>query len=457
MAGNSLTLEFAGDATKLQRASKQAQQATDDVAAAARNAGDDLSRAAQESATFTDRVGQLGAGVTGMTDAIDSAGAAVQGLADLQQAGVERASRLARAANDVKQATEDMAQAQRDASQATIDSEQAEVDLEQARLDQATALKDYNAAVKEHGANSDEAKQAQIDLAQAGVDVKQAEEDAAQAIRDASQATIDGEAAQLDLNDAMREANPTGLQEWADKLNMLSPILTAVVGVVGLVTAAQWAWNAAQYANPIVLIIAAVIALIAVIVLIATKTDWFQRAWRASWGFIKDAAAAVGSWFKDTLWGKWIKGAWDSIVGAAKGAVSWYLSIPGKIKDAFLKVTSFLFAPFRAAFNLISDAWNSTIGSLSWSVPGWIPGIGGNTISVPNLPKFHQGGTVPGPPGSEMLAILEGGETVRPAGGGDSITVIVKLDSDVLIEAVGTGVRRRGGNVQFVLGASGAR
>lgn len=454
MAGNSLTLEFAGDATKLQRAAKQAQQATDDVAKAARNAGDDLNRAAQESATFTDRVGQLGAGVTGMTDAIDSAGAAVQGLADLQQAGVERASRLARAANDVKQATEDMAQANRDAAQSVIDSEQAEVDLEQARLDQATALKDYNEAVKEFGANSDEAKQAQIDLKQAGVDVKQAQEDSAQAIRDGAQASIDAEAAQLDLNDAMREAHPPELQQWADTIGMVTPLLSAVVGVVGLVTAAQWAWNAAQYANPIVLIIAAVIALIAVIVLIATKTDWFQRAWRASWGWIKSAASAVGSWFKDTLWGKWIKGAWDSIVGAAKGAVAWYLSIPGKIKDAFKSLANVISWPFRTAFNWVADAWNSTVGSLSYTAPAI---FGGWTVDVPDIPKFHSGGTVPGPPGSEMLAILEGGETVRPAGAGDSITVIVKLDSDVLMEGMAKGLGRLGPNVQFVLGARGAR
>lgn len=430
MAGNTMTLEFAGDATKLQQAAKKAQAATDDVATAARSAGEDFKESAQESNNFTDKIGKLGAGVTGMTDAVDSAGAAVQAMADIQQAGAQRAQKLNRALNDVKQAQEDYNQALRDGAQSAIDADQAEVDLEQARLDQATALKDYNEAVKEHGRDSAEARQAQIDMRQAGVDVKQAQEDAAQATRDASQANIDAEAAQLDLNDAMKEAHPPELQKWADTIGMVTPLLTAIVGVVGLVTAAQWAWNAAQLASPLTWIILAVVALIAVIVLIATKTDWFQRAWRASWKWIKNAASNT----------------WDFLK-----------KIPGWLGTAFRKIAGFITAPFRAAFNFVADAWNNTIGQLSWSVPGWVPVIGGNSISVPHIPKFHTGGVVPGAPGSEMLAVLQAGETVTPASaGGGTMTVVVKLDRDTLIEGMAKGVRRRGGTVQFVLGGANA-
>lgn len=431
MAGNSVALEFAGDATKLQKAAKQATEATDQVAKAAKDAGADFDKAAKESANFEDRIGKLGAGITGMTDALETAGGSLQAIADVQDYGREKASRLARAANDVKQAYEDQEQAARDLAQSTIDLEQSAIDLEQAQLDEATALKDYNQAVKEHGANSDEAKQAKLDMAQASLDVLQAEEDAAQATRDASQANIDAEAAQLDLNDAMHEANPPQLQEWADKLNLITPLLTAVVGVTGLVTAAQWAWNAAQLASPLTWILLAIGAVIAIIVVIATKTDWFQKAWRNSWKWIKDSTKNVIDWFK---------------------------KIPGWTADIFGKVAGFISKPYRMAFNLISDAWNNTIGRLSWTVPGWIPGIGGNTIQVPNLPRFHTGvDRVPGAPGSEMLAVLQAGETVTSAGGGsDSVTVVVKLDREVLLNAVARGVGRRGGRVQFVLGGVNA-
>lgn len=188
--------------------------------------------------------------------------------------------------------------------------------------------------------------------------------------------------------------------------------------------------NFAFLSSPVFWIIAAIVVLIGVIVLIATKTDWFQKAWKASWGWIKTAAS-------DT---------WDFIK-----------KIPGWIGTAFAKVAGWISAPFRAAFNFVADAWNNTIGRLHFSIPGWVPGIGGNTISVPNLPHFHSGGTVGGPPGSEVLAVLQAGETVTPRGGssGDG-TVILRSDgsafSDFIIETLQTAIGRKGGNVQFVLG-----
>lgn len=431
MAGNTLTLDFAGDAKKLQAASKDATKAVDDVAAAAKSAGGDFDTAAKESGNLNDRMGSLGAGVSGATDAIESAGAATQALADFQSAGVEKAARLARASNDVKQAQEDLAQATRDGAQATIDAGQAELDLEQARLDQTTALEDYNAAVKEHGAGSTEARQASIDLKQAGIDVTQAQEDAAQATRDAAQANIDAEAAQLDMNDAMREANPPQLQQWADQINLITPLLSAVVGIVALVTAAQWAWNAAQLASPTTWIILAIAALIAIVVLLVVHWDKVKKAGAAAWRWIKDAAADTWNWMK---------------------------KIPGWIGSAFKNIARVISAPYRAAFNMISSAWNNTIGRLSWTVPGWIPGIGGMHISVPQLPKFHRGGVVPGAPGTEVPIMALAGETVTPAGGGTVLEIRSggsALD-DLLVEILSNAVRVRGGNVQLVLGGRNA-
>lgn len=484
MAGNTMSLEFAGDATKLQKAGEKSSDVLDDVGASATQAADDFNAAGQESTKFTDQIGKLGAGISGMTDAVDTAGSAVQAMSDIQQAGRERAMRLARAqadveqamidqeqaAVDLEQATLDLNQAQLDGKQAAVDETQAVIDRKQAMLDADTAMKAYNEAVKEHGKGSDEAKQALIDLAQANVDVKQAnvdleqaQADASQAITDGKQATVDatqavrdGKDAQLDLNDAMSEANPTGLQKWADNINLVSPLLSSLVGIVGLATGAQWAWNAAMIASPIGLIIAAVVAVIAVIVLIATKTTWFQDVWGATWRDIKKVAGAVGSWFRDTLWGKWIKPAWDGILNAGKSTWNWLKLLPNRIKDAFASVKNFLFAPFRSAFNLIADAWNNTVGRLHWTAPAI---FGGWSIDVPDIPKFHSGGRVPGPPGSEMLAILEGGEQVIPRGGGGGVLEIrsggSQLD-DLLVEILSRSIRRRGGNVQLVLGGRNA-
>ena len=458
MAGNAVTLTFAGDASKLSKAAAQAKAATDDVTKAVGQSGDAAGRSAAGSKDLVGRLGSLGSAAMGASTAIGDAAGTMQALVDVQQAGERRAMEHARALADVEQANidaeqavQDLRQAQRDqnqafldAKQATVDAGQAAIDVEQANLDAAVAQREYNKAVKEHGPDSEEARQAAIDLKQAQSDLKQAnldseqaqedlkqaQEDGRQSTLDAAQATRDAKDAQLDLTDANRAANPPDMQKWADGLNTYAPLLQGLVGITALVTAAQWAWNVAQLASPTTWIIIAIMALIGVIVLIATKTDWFQKAWSASWGWIKGAASSTWEFIK---------------------------KIPGWIGTAFEKIAGFISAPFRAAFNFVSDAWNNTVGKLSWSVPSWVPFIGGNTISVPQLPKFHTGGTVPGTPGQEVPILALAGEEVTPPGhGGEPMVLELRsggsaLD-DLLLEIMRRAIKVRGGNVQIVLG-----
>lgn len=174
-------------------------------------------------------------------------------------------------------------------------------------------------------------------------------------------------------------------------------------------TAVQWLLNVALTANPIGLIIVAIGLLVGAIVWIATKTTWFQTAWKYAWTGIKTVAMGVWNWLKD---------------------------LPGRIGSVFVKVAEFIGRPFRAAFNMVANAWNNTVGRLRFTVPGWVPGIGGNTIAAPTLPtfKFHTGGRVPGAPGQEVMAILQAGERVVQNGGSGG-TVDVHLHG-------GTGLER---------------
>lgn len=450
MAGNKVTLTFAGDADSLSKESKKAEKAVVMVGDGADKANKQLSEAGKQSSNVGTKMGHLGSTVSGASDAFEAIGGSLDAVNQLQQAGAERASRLARAMNDVEQAQEDLQQALRDGAQAQLDSNQAAIDLKQANLDAAKATKDYNDAVKEHGKNSLEAKQALIDMEQAQQDVKQANEDSAQAARDASQATIDAKSAQLDLNDANREAHPPEMEKWAQDLQMVSPLITALVGVVGLATGAQWLFNAALWASPITWIVLAIAALVAIIVIVATKTTWFQDTWRAVWGFMKD----VGAWFAGPFANFFVRG-FNMVMDYAKNLWAYMKSIPGQLKDAFSAVTNFIFAPFRAAFNLVASAWNATVGRLSWTVPGWVPGVGGNSISAPKLPHYHTGGIVSGAFGAETLAVLQAGERVTPVGGGGGhaeMTVYVVMDNDSVIRVVRTEVDQRGGDVQRVLG-----
>lgn len=242
-----------------------------------------------------------------------------------------------------------------------------------------------------------------------------------------------------------------------------------IPAVSGMKTA-MMGLNLTFLASPITWIIIGIVALVAVFVILWVKCAWFREFWIGLWDKIKTAAHAVVSWFTDTAW-PWIKGVfertqdifkqvirnwqagWAAIKGAASTAWDWIASIPGKIGSAFLKVVDFIGAPFRKAFNLVSDAWNNTIGRLSWTVPGWVPGLGGKTISVPKLPHFHSGGTVPGGPWTETLAVLRGGETVSPPGAGGTATVVLRIEGDgALAELIRRIVKVEGGgdvNVAF--------
>lgn len=99
-------------------------------------------------------------------------------------------------------------------------------------------------------------------------------------------------------------------------------------------TGAQWLWNSALFASPITWIIVGIIALIAVIVLIATKTTWFQTLWRVTWDAVKVAATTV----------------WDAL------------------KTAFTATINFFVWQWQAVSSTLSTAWNATWGAIKSAV-----------------------------------------------------------------------------------------
>jgi hypothetical protein len=217
-----------------------------------------------------------------------------------------------------------------------------------------------------------------------------------------------------------------------------------------IATAAQWAQNTALWAWPGTWIIAAIIVFIGVIVLLATKTKFFQTVWGAVWGFMK----GVGAWFAGPfanffvqLWAKIsaslvrAKGQFMSIIGFIKNLfVGWlnlHISVANKIIAGFNKVVSFfanarsrisrslsgmwdgLRNGFRAAINWVIGRWNS----ISFSVPSFTflgKNFGGGTVGVPKIPQLAEGGVVKASPGGTLVNVGEGGrdEAVVPLGRG---------------------------------------
>lgn len=387
--------------------SRQAVRAGDDTAEAFDEAARGTGRLGAALDTAQGSLGQVGEGFAAVGDAAGS-------LQDAMQHSERKAAELARAkldveqaANDAAQAIEDMSQANRDAAQAEIDATQADQDAEQALLDKATAQKELNEAIKKFGPNSDEARQARLNLGQAEIDYTQALEDGKQAERDAEQAKLDSaqastdlKSANLDAADANRQleessSSLTKISEWG---GMLSGVLGGLTGVLGLVTVVQWAWNASLLASPITWIVLGIGLLVAAIVLIATKTDWFQKLWRNAWNWIKNTAGSA------------IKSARETVGRNIEFIINLIKNLPDIAKKALRSLANFLMAPFKAAFNGIARAWNSTVGGFGFSVPGWVPGIGGNSFSIPNIPTFAVGGDVL----RTGLAMIHAGETIVP-------------------------------------------
>jgi hypothetical protein len=106
----------------------------------------------------------------------------------------------------------------------------------------------------------------------------------------------------------------------------------------GIATAAQWAFNAAMDANPIALIVIGIAALIAIIVLVAMKTQFFQKIWHAMWGGLKAATLGFVHWLKSN----WQLIIFAILTGGIGLAVAEIVRHWDGVKHAFSVVVDFI-------------------------------------------------------------------------------------------------------------------
>ena len=250
-------------------------------------------------------------------------------------------------------------------------------------------------------------------------------------------------------------------------------VLGVVAGIIGVTlvaafvswTASVWASTAALLANPVTWVVIGIMALIAGLVLLIANWDsvvqWLSSVWNASLEWVKSSFSAVGDWF-GSVWasitgfftsaGTAVSSAWQSVLGffqSIPGAIGgffagigakvssgfksgaqtvtnvwnavlgWFRGLPGAIGSAISSIASKISAPFKSAFNAVASFWNNTVGKLSWSVPNWIPGMGGKYVGAPKLPMLATGGTATaagwsmvGELGPELLHLPRGASVV---------------------------------------------
>lgn len=187
--------------------------------------------------------------------------------------------------------------------------------------------------------------------------------------------------------------------------------------------AAQWLLNAALSANPIGLVIAAVVGLVAVLVIAYKKSETFRRIVNGAFRAVKAGAQTALGWVKDhwplllaILTGPFglavlvIMKKRDAIVGFFK-------AVPGKFKSMARGLADAITSPYRVAFGAIKSLWNSTAGGFGFSIPDWVPQVGGNEFRIPEMAHGGiTGGLISvGEHGRELVR-LPSGSTVYPHG-----------------------------------------
>jgi hypothetical protein len=156
-----------------------------------------------------------------------------------------------------------------------------------------------------------------------------------------------------------------------------------------------------------------------------------------AWENIKGAVGAAWEGIKSL-----VSLGFDALVETARG-------LPGRMAGLFSGMFDGIKSAFRGALNWVIDRWNG----LEFKMPSFSAfgkEIGGFTVGVPDIPRFHSGGIVPQTPSGEMLALLQSGERVIPAsgaGGGGNTVVNVTVngaDPNMVVSAIRKYVRANG-------------
>lgn len=128
--------------------------------------------------------------------------------------------------------------------------------------------------------------------------------------------------------------------------------------VTGAVTKAFGALNAVLMANPIVLIVTAIAAVIAILVVLYTKCEGFRNfvnsVASAIVGFVKNAASAIAGFFKNL---------WATIQGICSAVSGWFKSkVIDPLVNFFAPIVQWISGFFQGCWIIIQAVWAAVSG-----------------------------------------------------------------------------------------------
>jgi hypothetical protein len=109
-----------------------------------------------------------------------------------------------------------------------------------------------------------------------------------------------------------------------------------------IAAAAQWLWNAAMDANPIMIVVIAIAALVAAVIYAYTHFQWFRNIVQACWNSIKTAALVV----------------WNNVLKPVFNAMTVALGFVGRHWRLFASIVAFvIFGPIVGAILYLALHW----------------------------------------------------------------------------------------------------
>ncbi|MEU2859909.1 phage tail tape measure protein [Streptomyces mirabilis] len=160
----------------------------------------------------------------------------------------------------------------------------------------------------------------------------------------------------------------------AEKLALIGSAIAEKAAAIG-----QWALNVAMDANPIMIVVLAVVALVGAVIYAYNHFTWFRNGVKAAWSAIVDAAKTAWDWlkkaFKSIVDG--LVWAYHGMVDTGKSVFNWVKALPGRI-------ISFLAGLGAQLASQAIKAWSSfksSVVSKASEAISWVKGLPGRIKS----------------------------------------------------------------------------
>lgn len=205
-------------------------------------------------------------------------------------------------------------------------------------------------------------------------------------------------------------------------------VTTAISAVSKAFAAVQLALNVVMAANPVMIIILAIVALVAAFVILWNKCEGFRNFWIGLWDGIKGIVSGIGAWFSTVF-----TGAWEGIKNAFSSVGSFFSGIWNTITSTFTSIGTTIGNAIGGAFKTVVNAIisfaentiNGFIGAINLAINliNAIPGVNVKYLTPLAIPRLAEGGIVQHGNGGILANIGEGkyDEAVIPLKNGKSL------------------------------------